>query len=46
MSKTIIFTPGAPAVIGTYSQAVRVGNMGYLPRQRLWYLSSLSRGQG
>lgn len=26
MAKTIIATPNAPAAIGTYSQAVRVGD--------------------
>lgn len=33
MSKTIITTPAAPAAIGTYSQAVRVGNTVYLSGQ-------------
>ncbi len=33
MSKTIIATDGAPAAIGTYSQAVRVGNTLYLSGQ-------------
>lgn len=33
MSKTIIATPYAPAAIGTYSQAVRVGNTVYLSGQ-------------
>jgi reactive intermediate/imine deaminase len=33
MSKTIIHTPQAPAAIGTYSQAVRVGNTVYLSGQ-------------
>ena len=28
MAKTIIATPNAPAAIGTYSQAVRVGEIG------------------
>ncbi|HCX79072.1 MAG TPA: hypothetical protein DG577_06650, partial [Firmicutes bacterium] len=27
MTKTIISTPNAPAAIGPYSQAVRVGNL-------------------
>ena len=33
MSKTIRHTPQAPAAIGTYSQAVRVGNTVYLSGQ-------------
>lgn len=33
MVKTIIATPNAPAAIGTYSQAVRVGNTVYLSGQ-------------
>lgn len=33
MHKTIINTPAAPAAIGTYSQAVRVGNTVYLSGQ-------------
>jgi reactive intermediate/imine deaminase len=33
MSKQIISTPDAPAAIGTYSQAVRVGNTVYLSGQ-------------
>jgi reactive intermediate/imine deaminase len=33
MAKTIIATPNAPAAIGTYSQAVRVGNTVYLSGQ-------------
>lgn len=33
MSKTIISTPHAPAAIGTYSQAVRVGDTVYLSGQ-------------
>lgn len=33
MSKTIISTPLAPAAIGTYSQAVRVGETVYLSGQ-------------
>lgn len=33
MSKTIIATPHAPAAIGTYSQAVRVGGTVYLSGQ-------------
>jgi len=33
MAKTIIATPGAPAAIGTYSQAVRVGDTVYLSGQ-------------
>ncbi len=33
MSKTIISTPNAPAAIGTYSQAVRVGHTVYLSGQ-------------
>lgn len=33
MSKTIISTPNAPAAIGTYSQAVRVGYTVYLAGQ-------------
>ena len=33
MSKTIISTPAAPAAIGTYSQAVRVGDTVYLSGQ-------------
>lgn len=33
MSKTIIQTNGAPAAIGTYSQAVKVGNTVYLSGQ-------------
>jgi reactive intermediate/imine deaminase len=33
MSKTIISTPYAPAAIGTYSQAVRVGSTVYLSGQ-------------
>lgn len=32
-SKTIIQTPDAPAAIGTYSQAVKVGNTVYLSGQ-------------
>jgi reactive intermediate/imine deaminase len=33
MSRQIISTPNAPAAIGTYSQAVRVGNTVYLSGQ-------------
>lgn len=33
MARTIISTPSAPAAIGTYSQAVRVGNTVYLSAQ-------------
>lgn len=33
MAKTIIATPAAPAAIGTYSQAVRVGDTVYLSGQ-------------
>ncbi len=33
MSKTIIQTSGAPAAIGTYSQAVKAGNTVYLSGQ-------------
>ncbi len=33
MAKTIISTAGAPAAIGTYSQAVRVGDTVYLSGQ-------------
>ncbi len=33
MTKTIISTPNAPAVIGTYSQAVKVGDTVYLSGQ-------------
>lgn len=33
MSKTIIATPHAPAAIGTYSQAVKVGDTVYLSGQ-------------
>ena len=33
MSRTIISTPHAPAAIGTYSQAVKVGNTVYLSGQ-------------
>ncbi|MDP2835322.1 MAG: RidA family protein [Pseudomonadota bacterium] len=33
MTKTIIATPSAPAAIGTYSQAVKVGNTVYLSGQ-------------
>ncbi|MDR0578875.1 MAG: Rid family detoxifying hydrolase [Candidatus Accumulibacter sp.] len=33
MSKTIIHSPDAPAAIGTYSQAVRVGGAVYLSAQ-------------
>lgn len=33
MSRTIISTPNAPAAIGTYSQAVKVGNTVYLSGQ-------------
>jgi reactive intermediate/imine deaminase len=33
MSKTIISTPNAPAAIGTYSQAVKVGDTVYLSGQ-------------
>lgn len=33
MSRTIIQTNGAPAAIGTYSQAVKVGNTVYLSGQ-------------
>jgi len=33
MSRTIIATPNAPAAIGTYSQAVRVGGAVYLSGQ-------------
>jgi reactive intermediate/imine deaminase len=33
MTRTIISTPDAPAAIGTYSQAVRVGNTVYLSGQ-------------
>ena len=33
MAKTIIATPKAPAAIGTYSQAVRVGDTVYLSGQ-------------
>ena len=30
MSKQIIATPGAPAAIGTYSQAVKAGNTSFI----------------
>ncbi len=33
MSKEIIYTPNAPEPIGTYSQAVKVGNIVYLSAQ-------------
>ena len=33
MSRTIVSTPDAPAAIGTYSQAVKVGNTIYLSGQ-------------
>ena len=33
MAKTIIVTPNAPAAIGTYSQAVRVGETVYMSGQ-------------
>ncbi len=33
MSRTIISTPAAPAAIGTYSQAVRVGDTVYISGQ-------------
>ncbi|MDX2218025.1 MAG: RidA family protein [Burkholderiales bacterium] len=33
MSRTIITSPNAPAAIGTYSQAVKVGNTVYLSGQ-------------
>lgn len=33
MSKSIIHSPNAPAAIGTYSQAVRIGNTVYLSGQ-------------
>ena len=33
MSKTVITSPNAPAAIGTYSQAVRVGDTVYLSGQ-------------
>ncbi len=33
MSKTIISTPAAPAAIGAYSQAVKVGNTVYISGQ-------------
>jgi len=33
MSRTIIATPSAPAAIGTYSQAVRVGDTVYMSGQ-------------
>ena len=33
MAKTIIATPNAPAAIGTYSQAIRVGDAVYLSGQ-------------
>ena len=33
MARTIISTPAAPAAIGTYSQAVRVGNTVYISGQ-------------
>ncbi len=33
MAKTIVVTPHAPAAIGTYSQAVRVGDTVYLSGQ-------------
>ena len=33
MTKTIVATPSAPAAIGTYSQAVKVGNTVYLSGQ-------------
>lgn len=33
MSKTIVSSPAAPAAIGTYSQAVKVGNTVYLSGQ-------------
>jgi len=33
MARTIISTPNAPAAIGTYSQAVRVGNTVYISGQ-------------
>lgn len=33
MSRTIVSTPAAPAAIGTYSQAVKVGNTIYMSGQ-------------
>ncbi|MDI3490373.1 MAG: hypothetical protein PWP11_1650 [Thauera sp.] len=33
MARTIISTPNAPAAIGPYSQAVKVGNQVYLSGQ-------------
>ena len=33
MSRQVIHTPEAPAAIGPYSQAIRVGNVVYLPGQ-------------
>ena len=33
MSRTIVSTPDAPAAIGTYSQAVKVGNTVYMSGQ-------------
>ena len=33
MARTIVSTPAAPAAIGTYSQAVKVGNTVYLSGQ-------------
>jgi reactive intermediate/imine deaminase len=33
MSRTVVSTPDAPAAIGTYSQAVKVGNTVYLSGQ-------------
>ena len=33
MAKTIVVTPNAPAAIGTYSQAVRVGDTVYISGQ-------------
>ncbi|MDO4250726.1 MAG: Rid family hydrolase, partial [Moraxella sp.] len=33
MSKTIIHTDNAPAAVGTYSQAVKVGNTVYISGQ-------------
>ncbi|MFX4609023.1 Rid family hydrolase, partial [Acinetobacter baumannii] len=33
MSRTIVSTPDAPAAIGTYSQAVKVGNTIYMSGQ-------------
>lgn len=46
MSKTIINTPHAPAAIGTYSQAVKVGPTVYLSGQIPLHPETMEMAQG